>query len=124
MTSQILEEITETIGLPAAIELTRIYGGRTLHVPKTMHLQHPLALAIGTGPAAALSQGFAGMVLDVPAERTALIAHRNAAIVVAYQDQASVKGLAAQYVLSRKMIRKILRRAGVALRSEGTGPTP
>ncbi len=124
MTSQVLDEIAEAIGLPAAIELARVYGGRTLHVPKTMHPLHPLVLALGSGPAGALSRDFAGMVLDVPAERTALIAQRNLAISQAYvQGPVSVKALAADHGLSRRMIRKILRKAGVPLRSEGTGPT-
>jgi hypothetical protein len=123
MTSAILGEIAQAIGLPATIELTRAYGGRTLHVPKAMPSLHPLVLAIGAGAATVMSREFAGMALEIPAERTALIAQRNEAIILAYGQGMSVKGLAVDHGLSRKMIRKILRRAGVPLRSEGTGPT-
>lgn len=124
MTCAILEDLIETIGLPATIELTRVYGGRTLHVPMTLTQAHPLALAIGVQAAEALSRAFSQVQIEVPAARAALLVQRNAAIVQAYlHEEASIKGLAAEYCLSRKMIRKILRHAGLTLRSEGTGPT-
>jgi Mor family transcriptional regulator len=123
MTCQVLEELIESIGLPATIELTRAFGGRTLHVPKTAPPLHPLVLAVGQRAAETLCRDFACMALEIPSERKALVTTRNEAIVQAYQDGATVKGLAIEHQLSRKMIRKILRRAGVPLRSGGTGPT-
>lgn len=116
MSSRVLEEIAQAIGMPATIELTRAYGGRTLHVPKTLPALHPLVLAVGGEAAAVLSREFAGMAIEVPAERQALVAARNRTIAQEYQDGKSVKRLARDWVLSRKMIHKILEAEGVCRR--------
>lgn len=110
MSSAVLEELVRLIGMPAAIEVARVYGGSTLRVPQTLGPLHPLTVAIGAEAAQAIAREFAGCALDIPAERSALIAWRNETIVAAHGDGASVHALARDHRLSRKMIRKILSR--------------
>lgn len=112
MASAILEEITTAIGLPAAVELARVYGGRTLRVPQQVSAAHPISVAIGLSAAHRLCNEFAGMALDVPSERTALRALRDSIIVREYRAGQSIRALATEWYLSRKMIHKILEAAG------------
>lgn len=108
MASNILRALVRAIGLPAAISLTRVYGGREIRVPTYITRVHPLAVAIGWDAARALCVEFGGTALDVPVERTALIEQRNALIRDQYRAGASIKALASRYGLSRTMVRKVL----------------
>lgn len=120
----ILEEIEESIGRPATIALTRVYGGRTLRVPSSIHTAHPIAIAVGMDAAAKLCREFNGMALEIPSERSSLLRARNEAIVAAYLhpvEPASIRRLAMDHQVSRKMIRKILAKHGVPLRGADYG---
>lgn len=123
MTTSMLDEIAKAIGLPAAIGLSRVYGGRLLRIPQKIHQAHPICIAIGTEAAERLCAEFHGMAIDVPSERAALIAHRNEVIGREYLGGATVRTLAREYCLSRKMIHKILKERGVPRRPSGNGHT-
>lgn len=120
----ILEEIEEAIGRPATLALTRVYGGRTLRVPSAIHTAHPIAIAMGMDAANKLCREFEGMALEIPSERSSLLRARNEAIVAAYLHPltpASVRRLSIEHQISRKMVRKILCKHGVALRGVDYG---
>lgn len=123
MTTPMLDEIVRTIGLPAAIELCRVYGGTALKVPTRLDLHHPICVAIGTEAAEMLAREFPGMVINVPSERKALIANRNQVICREYLAGANVLPLSRHHRLSRKMIHKILAAGGIVRRSAGNGHT-
>jgi hypothetical protein len=123
MTTSMLDEITKAIGLPAAIGLSRVYGGSLLRIPQRIDQSHPICVAIGADAAEKLCREFHGMAIDVPSERVALIAHRNEVICREYLDGATVVSLARDHRLSRKMIHKILDAAGIDRRSSGNGHT-
>jgi hypothetical protein len=117
MASNILREIIKTVGLPAAIVLTRVYGGRTLRVPMKVNAVHPLTVAIGATAAGYLCAEFGGLELDIPSERTALLEQRNSLIVQQFREGSSIKGLSRRYGLSRTMVRKVLRGRNIEVNS-------
>ena len=123
MTSSMLDEIAQAIGLPAAIGLSRKYGGTLLRIPPRVDQHHPICVVIGTEAAERLCREFPCMAIDVPSERAALIAHRNEVICREYQGGETVLKLARDHRLSRKMIHKILDAAGIDRRSSGNGHT-
>lgn len=113
--SRTIAEIAETLGMQTAVRLSRVYGGRTLRVPIEVDQLHPLSVALGFEAAQRFVREYRGVCLDVPAEQSALLVLRNQAIVAAHRGGASIHGLAAANQLSRKMIRNILRKAGVEM---------
>lgn len=122
MTSRILEEIVQVSGYPAALELCRAFGGRTVWVPNPITETHPVALTMGYKPACAFAERFSGEPVFIPNERTALMDQRNRLIVADYQggegvEPASVSELAQRYGLTRKRITEVLDAAGVQRRS-------
>lgn len=113
MASNILRELIRLIGLPAALTLTRVYGGRTLRVPSRATSVHPLTVSLGAPVAEVLCREYAGIELDVPSERTALLEHRNRLICQEYGQGSSIKSIARRYGITRTMVRKVLRASGV-----------
>lgn len=61
-----LADIAELTGQTSAIALARVYGGRRVYVPEAIDEGHALAVALGLGPARALSEMYAGETLEVP----------------------------------------------------------
>lgn len=113
MTTSTLDRISSSIGLPAAIGICRLYGGRQVWIPTSVGLDHPICVEIGTVAAERLCREFGGATLDVPSERSALIAHRNDVISRAYIAGTPVQTLAREHRLSRKMIHNILDALGI-----------
>ena len=113
MASNVLKELVALIGFPAALSITRSYGGRTLRVPSRVSPTHPLTVLIGTDRAKKLCEEFGGVHIDIPSESTALLEQRNAQIRAEMAvPGAKVMRVARRYGLSRPMIRKIIRCTG------------
>lgn len=92
-----LLEIADVVGLEAAIRLAEHWPGIRLFVPQRMHLEHPIALAIGVRSAECLSATYGGETVCVPKAQRYLRAIRNAEIVRRYQAGESAAALAREY---------------------------
>lgn len=114
MRSRTLSEIVDICGYPAAIALTRAYGGRQLSVPNQdrMTEQHAIALTIGLTAARKLARAKGGERLEIPSEINAVLELRNEAVVKAFDDGASVRRIGFDQGISRKWVRNILVRCG------------
>lgn len=111
--SAVVEELIEVIGYAATIELLRAWGGRRVHVPKSVDEHHPLALTIGIVAAERLASHMGGTDPDIPAERNVIIEVRNSAILRDLEARVPVKRCADRYGVSPRMIRKIREQQGV-----------
>jgi Mor family transcriptional regulator len=108
---RVLKEIVAEIGLTVTIELVRGWGGRTLAVPMHVTEAHPLALRLGLAAAQQLVRAFAGVRLQLPAERAALLDMRNAAIWRACEeDGRSQETVGLEYGLTRQGVAAVLRK--------------
>ena len=108
-----LAELVETIGMPAAIYLTRAWGGQALYVPRHPETMHPITLAIGFEASKKLSAAYASTQIMVPAERLVLVELRNTAICDCVQKGESINAVAQRYGVSRKWVHRVLERAGI-----------
>lgn len=107
----VMQDLIEKIGYSAAIEVCRRWGGRKLHVPRSMTEAHPLALSLGLEPAKLLVEHFGGEALQLPRERNALIDERNAAIVRAIEvDRLSQETVGVMFGLTRQAVAAVLRK--------------
>jgi hypothetical protein len=111
--SAILQELVEAIGPKPAILLCRRFGGRDMRIPLRAHDTHPIALAIGIEAARSLSEQFGAMLIQIPAETTALLMARDMELVRRYREGASIRELGKVYGYSRPWVSKILRRYGI-----------
>ena len=64
--SSIFEEVAEVIGDADARKLCEQLGGTTVYVPASIGPDHPIAEAIGTGPARLFADHFRGSHLPLP----------------------------------------------------------
>lgn len=111
--TQALEELVDTIGLPATVELVRTYAGRVLYVPKDPDDRHPITLRIGATAARSLSRLYGGTQLHVPPERNLLVEMRNREIVRrVVEEEASICATAYEFGVSRRWVHRVLDRAG------------
>lgn len=92
-----LREIAEVVGLEAAIRLAEHWPGIRLFVPQRVHLQHPIALAIGMRAAEQLAARYGGETVCVPKAERYLRAIRNAEIVRRYRAGESAATLARHF---------------------------
>lgn len=108
----VLEELIDVIGMPAAMQLSEAFAGLRVFVPqqKSMTPDHPIVAAIGMTAAAKLSARYAADTVIVP--KRALREKRNARIVEAYQAGASARDLAIQYGLHEFTVYAIVAAAG------------
>lgn len=118
MSSSMLNELVDLIGLPACLALARKYGGRTIRVPIAASTTHPLHVTIGETAMVALCKEFGGVHIEIPAERTALMEQRNRLICEEVLGGRKVLTTARRYGISPKMVRNILQQRGV-----GKSPT-
>lgn len=103
--------LTELIGPVATQALIDAFPGKFLYIPHTpIPHDHPIAAAIGLGPAQTLSQHYGGCRPLIPTGYAHRIRRRNAAILAAHQAGASPPALAQQFNLSDRQIRSILSR--------------
>lgn len=111
--TQALTELVDTIGLPAAVELVRTYGGRALYVPQKPDERHPITLRIGFVAAGSLAEIYGGTYLHVPPERSLLVELRNSEIVRRIvEKQESICSIAYEFGVSRRWVHRVLARAG------------
>ena len=121
--SRTLDDIADTLGLQVAVRISRSFGGRTLGVPNEVTEIHPISGVVGFEAARVIVREYAGMAIDVPCERTALLAMRDRSIVEAKKGGASIHELSRSHHLSRRMIRKILAKAGLVPVPPSDAPT-
>lgn len=107
---QVVKELAEAIGLPAAMEVVRRWGGRSLRVPVAVEAGDPLALVLGLDAARALVAIHGGAELQLPVERNALLDMRNEAILRAVEAGESHESVAIQYGMTRQGVGYIVKR--------------
>jgi len=71
-TSELFNELIDTVGQDAAVALARQFGGVALSVPKTVPLLHPITQTVGPEAAKRLAWRYGGERLNIPQERTTL----------------------------------------------------
>jgi len=103
----IIDEIKHKAGFPAALEITRAWGGQDIYIPATVRETHPLAMRIGFHAAQAISKLYGGRKITIPAERNVLLQLRNQAIISDIGNGASFRKTATRYGISERMVRKI-----------------
>lgn len=113
MTATTLDDLIQTVGLPAVVRLAQRWGGRALWIPEIISAGHPITVAVGTEAAARLASTYGGTEIDVPAEANALREARNLEIVRRFLDGDTVSTIATAFCLSRAMVNKVLDEHGV-----------
>lgn len=106
----VLDELIEVIGMPAAILLSEAFPGVRVFVPVTIAADHPIATAIGVDVAAKLSKRYGSDILIVP--KRAMRQKRNARLVEEYLGGASARELALRYRLHEFTVYAIVAAAG------------
>jgi hypothetical protein len=104
-------ELTELIGPDATQSLIAAFRGHYLWVPEVITPDHPIAQAIGHGPAQALSQRYRDSRILIPMGYAHRIRQRNQQIIAAHQSGASIPDLVTQFDLSPRRLREILSKA-------------
>ncbi|MGD9599907.1 MAG: Mor transcription activator family protein [Steroidobacteraceae bacterium] len=112
--NKIVEELSEALGLPDAILIVRKWGGRDLNVPKTIGHGDPLALALGLDTARRLVDNFAGIRLQLPSERNALLEMRNAAIAAERRRGDTLEDIAVRWGLTRQAVGYVVKKVAEA----------
>lgn len=108
---KVLQELTEAIGYGEAIAVCRRWGGRKIRVPVKVGPSDPLALVLGMDKARRLVEAFGDQLLQLPAERNALLDMRNAAIWRACIDEGrSHESVGLEYGLTRQGVGAILKK--------------
>jgi hypothetical protein len=111
-----LIEFERLIGLPATMDLVRVYGGLRIFIPTParVHAEHPLAQIIGVERLMALAKMYGGEAhFALPKAQKALLAVRNARIAHAYAHCKTVRELATDYRLTERQVERIVASAGV-----------
>lgn len=104
-------ELIEVVGLADALEISRRWGNRTLKIPAKVDILHPLALTLGLETAQKLVHHFAGVAMQLPAERNALLDMRNEAIYRACTIEGrSQESVGAEYGLTRQGVAAVLKK--------------
>lgn len=113
---QLLQDFERLIGLPATLDLVRVYGGLRIYIPtpERVHPDHPIAKIIGEARLMALAKVYGGEEhFSLPKAERAILALRNARIAHAYGHNKTVRELAAEHRLTERQIERIVAAAGV-----------
>lgn len=121
--NKVVAELSEALGLADAILIVRKWGGRDLNVPKTIAHGDPLALALGLETARRLVNAFAGIRLQLPSERNALLEMRNEAIVAERTRGDTLEEIAVRWGLTRQAVGYIVKKAADAQGAKVCGRT-
>lgn len=121
--NKVVAELSEALGLADAILIVRKWGGRDLNVPKTIAHGDPLALALGLDTARRLVNAFAGIRLQLPSERNALLEMRNEAIVAERTRGDTLEEIAVRWGLTRQAVGYIVKKAADAQGAKVCGRT-
>ena len=99
----VLPEIAELAGRDAAIELARLCGGSTMHVPRVVGLSpsHPLVAALGAKGARLVADRFQGEQVYVPQARRAVARH------LAFQGRSTAE-IARALGVTRRTVQRFL----------------
>lgn len=108
---QIVQDMTEVVGLATTIEIIRRWGGRDWYVPKTVEPQDPLALTLGLEPARKFVAVFGGDRLTLPAERNVLMRLRDQAIVDRLKAGESREKIGLDFGICRQRVTQIERKS-------------
>lgn len=113
---QLLQDFERLIGLPATLDLVRVYGGLRIYIPtpERVHPDHQLAKIIGVDRLMALAKVYGGEDhFTLPKAERAILALRNARIAHAYGHNKTVRELAIEHRLGERQIERIVASAGV-----------
>ena len=104
------ENIAMIVGVDAAQSLIAHFGGTELYIPHVNNLKpdHKLVLHLGDVTAKRLCTYWHGQVLNVPMNKSAVIAKRNAHIVALANDGKCPNTIATYFGLHVRTIRKII----------------
>lgn len=118
--SHVLHRVANLIGHQPTIRLVRSRGGRELLLPQpaTLHDTHWLVVLVGLDNAHRLCRAYAATPLKLPIEVNALLQLRDWSIVDQYRNGANVSQLAREHEIDRKLVQKILDRAGIDRHAE------
>jgi Mor family transcriptional regulator len=107
----VLADLSEIIGLGAALRLAEAFGGTEIYVPRDPPADHPVTQAIGLEAAQRLAQYLgtltSGGRIDVPKGDALSRARRNRAIVEAVAAGASKQQLARTHGLTTRWVRSV-----------------
>ena len=104
------ENIAMIVGVEAAQSLIAEYGGTELYIPHVINLKpdHKLVELFGDVTAKRLCGYCGGRVLNVPLNKSAEIAKRNAHIIALAKSGECPNRLATKFTLHVRTIRKII----------------
>jgi len=114
-----LREIAEVIGLPAALALVTLHGGRRLYIPIKFPASNSLLQYLGSETCDKLSQAFGGDYLAIPRAIAVNRKTRNEQILQDHRNKATVAALAQKYDMTERNVWIILARS----KSEAQKPT-
>lgn len=110
-----LRQLIELVGVAAALSLVRAFAGNVIQIPVRSRpggmVRERLVHLMGVAAAERLIQAYAGERLPIPRCAQALRDARDREIIRAYDGGASVVTLTAQYALTDRQIRTILKRS-------------
>lgn len=113
-----IRDMTDIIGISAALRIVEERGGIRLYVPKTPAINHWLSELIGLENMTALVNVYAGEEIEIPRCAAALKAMKNQEIANA---TGSVAEIARRYGYTERGIRNIRRRVELQGGSEQIG---
>ena len=104
------ENIAMVVGIEAAQMLVAQYGGTELYIPSLDNLKpdHKLVTLLGIDAAQRLCRYWSSQVLNIPLNKRAQIADRNAKIIAQAKQGECPNKLATQFALHVRTIRKII----------------
>lgn len=105
---QAMRRLVQAIGFGDALRVCRKWGGRELDFPKSDAGRDLLALTLGFDVATKLVKEFGGQRLRIPAEHSALLQARNAAIWRAREVGMSNGKIAHLFGLTRPGVEAVL----------------
>jgi len=112
---QQVRQIERVVGMQAALQLVRHYGGVRLYVPCNMTPDHILAKMIGFEAAVKLAAEYGGMQhFDIPRAAGALRLVRNREIAEKFIKGKTLRQLALEYMMTERAIQKILADCGAS----------
>lgn len=106
-----LEELVRALGLPAALRLAERFGGTRVYLPRpeAMHVEHPVAAAVGLEAARALCRLWRQEQPYIP-RALLILRHERDRALLEDAGELSVARLARKYGLAERQVYYILAR--------------
>ncbi|MGB1762983.1 Mor transcription activator family protein [Alloalcanivorax xenomutans] len=121
---ELLQEISQLIGIPATLLLVEHFGGIHLFIPTHFSDQRAFVAVVGHRAASLLIQQYGGNTLYIARAASALRALRNMEIAGRFEGGLSAERLAREYGVSVRQIWNILKRPETVRRRETTPRQP